>query len=128
MNEYRPEKLSRRERQIMDILFARGEASALDVQEEMEDAPGYSAVRALLRLLEEKGHISHRKSGRKYLFKPLASHSTAQSNALKNVLNTFFANSAERAVASLLDMQDGALDDEDYDRLSALIENARKKK
>lgn len=128
MSEYKPEKLSRRERQIMDILFARKEASALDVQEEMEDAPGYSAVRTMLRLLEEKGQIVHRKSGRKYLFKPAVSHSTAQSNALKNVLNTFFSNSAERAVASLLDMQDGTLEEEDYDRLSALIESARKKR
>jgi BlaI family penicillinase repressor len=125
--DYAPEKLSRRERQIMDIFFQQGEASALDVQERMEDAPSYSAVRTMLRLLEEKGQLTHRQSGRKYLYKPAASHATAQKSAMRKLLNIFYENSTELAMASLLDVQEEKLSDAEYDRLRQMIENARKK-
>lgn len=127
MESYEPDKLSRRERQIMDLLFENEELSALDVQELMEDAPGYSAVRTMLRLLEEKGHVTHRTSGRKYLYKPVQSRRSASRGAMRRLLNTFFDNSAEQAIASLLDISSGELNSEEYDRLSALIEKAKRR-
>lgn len=126
MDGYEPDKLSRRERQIMDLLFENEELSALDVQERMEDAPGYSAVRTMLRLLEEKGHVTHRTSGRKYLYTPVQSRRSASRGAMRRLLNTFFDNSAEQAIASLLDISSGKLNPEEYDRLSALIEKAKR--
>ncbi|MCK4564080.1 MAG: BlaI/MecI/CopY family transcriptional regulator [Verrucomicrobia bacterium] len=125
--DYAPEKLSRRERQIMDILFERGEASALEVQELMADAPGYSAVRTMLRLLEEKGQLSHRTSGRKYIYKPAVSRATARKSAMRKLLSTFYENSTELAMVSLLDVQGKKMSDAEYDRLSELIAEARKR-
>ncbi len=124
---YAPETLSRRERQIMDLLFEKGELSALDVQELMEDAPGYSAVRTMLRLLEEKGQVTHRASGRKYFYKPVASLTAARKGAMRRMLSTFFDNSTEKAIASLLDLDSANLTAEDYDRLSKLIEQAKRR-
>lgn len=118
-------QLSRRERQIMEIIYSRGEASAADVLEVLPDPPSYSAVRAMLRLLEEKGHLKHRKDGRKYIFVPTVNPAKARRSALKNLLQTFFDGSVEKAVASLLDLNSNKLTQEDLDRLSELIDNAR---
>ena len=127
MDRYESDRVSRRERQIMDILFENEELSALEVQERMEDAPGYSAVRTMLRLLEEKGYVVHRQSGRKYLYSPEESRQSASRGALRKLLNTFFDNSAEQAIASLLDIKSGELDAAEYERLSALIEKAKRR-
>lgn len=119
-------QLSRRERQIMEIIYSRGQASVADVLNDMPDPPSYSAVRALMRLLEEKGHLNHKQSGRKYIFYPTVTPAKARRFALKNLLNTFFDNSVEKAVASLLNLSGKELSKEEYDRLSELIEHARK--
>jgi BlaI family penicillinase repressor len=118
--------LSRRERQIMDIIYELGEASAAQVLEKLPNPPSYSAVRALLRILEEKGHLSHRQDGRRYMFVPTVSHKTARENALKHLLKTFFNNSTEKAVAALLDLSEDQLSEKDYFRLLELIEEANK--
>lgn len=117
--------LSRRERQIMDILYARGEASAAEVQAELPQAPSYSAVRAMLRVLEEKGHVRHRAEGQRYIFVPVVERKDARKSALKHLVDTFFDGSAEQTVATLLDLSDEELSEEQLDRLSRLIESAR---
>jgi predicted transcriptional regulator len=117
--------LSRRERQIMDIIYEHGEASAAQVLNRLPNPPSYSAVRALLRILEEKGHLSHRQEGPRYMFTPTVPRKTARENALKDLLKTFFNNSAEEAVAALLDLSEDPLSDEDYRRILELIEEAR---
>ena len=117
--------LSRRERQIMDILYQRGKASANDVRDAMPDAPGYSAVRAMLRVLEEKGHIRHHEEGMKYVYVPVVAAGKAKRSAVKHVLDTFFHGSAEQAVAALLDVSSSRLTSEELDRMAALIEKAR---
>lgn len=118
-------RLSRREREILEILYRRGEASATEVRESMHDPPSYSAVRALLRLLEEKGHAKHRPSGRKYLFSPRVSPGRARRSALRHLLDTFFQGSAEQCVASILDIKGDSLSEDDLDRLSERIEETR---
>lgn len=118
--------LSRRERQIMDIIYERGDASAAQVLEKLPNPPSYSAVRALLRILEEKGHLSHRQDGPRYMFVPTVPRKTARENALKHLLQTFFDNSTEEAVATLLDLSEDQLSEEDYRRLLELIEEAQK--
>ena len=119
-------KLSRRERQIMDILYQRGKASASEVREDMEDAPGYSAVRAMLRVLEEKGHVRHQAEGLKYVYVPTVARDKAKRSAVKHVLDTFFAGSPEQIVAALLDVSATRLTREELDRMSDLIEKAKK--
>src|SRR4029078_3402826 len=96
--------LSRRERQIMEILYQRGKASAAEVREAMDDAPGYSAVRAMLRVLEEKGHGRHQEEGVKYVFGPTVARDKAKRSAMKHLMDTFFAGSPEQTVAALLDV------------------------
>ena len=118
--------LSRRERQIMDIIYRRGQASAAEVLGEMEDAPSYSAVRAFLRILEEKGHLKHRKEGARYVFLPTQPRRQAARSALQRVLRTFFDGSTEKAVAALITMADADLSPAELDRLAALIREARK--
>jgi predicted transcriptional regulator len=118
--------LTRRERQIMDIIYARGEAAAADVHQALPDAPSYSAVRALLRILEDKGHLTHTEEGGKYVYAPTRPRETAGKSALRRVLETFFDNSAEKAVAALLDASDPGISAEELDRLARLIEQARK--
>ena len=100
--------LSRRERQIMDILYQRGKASASEVREGMEDAPGYSAVRAMLRVLEEKGHVKHQAEGLKYVYVPVVARDKAKRSAVKHVMDTFFNGSPEQIVAALLDVASDA--------------------
>ncbi len=118
--------LSRRERQIMDIIYELGDASAAQVLEKLPNPPSYSAVRALLRILEEKGHLSHRQDGPRYMFVPTVPHKTARDNALKHLLQTFFDNSTEKAVAALLDLSEDQLSEENYHQLLELIEEAQK--
>ena len=118
--------LSRRERQIMDVLFQRGRASAAEVREAMPDAPSYSAVRSLLRILEEKGHVRHQEDGLKYVYAPAVPQEKAKRSALRHLVDTFFNGSPGQAVAALLDDSARRLTPEDLDRLSALIERSRK--
>src|SRR5947208_16163371 len=94
--------LSRRERQIMEVLYQRGKASASEVREAMEDAPGYSAVRAMLRVLEEKGHVKHQAEGLKYVYVPVVAREKAKRSAVRHVLDTFFGGSPGQLVAALL--------------------------
>lgn len=109
----------------MDVLFRLGEASAADVMEGLPDPPSYSAVRALLRILEEKGQISHTQDGPRYVYRPTVAPEKASRSALRHLLRTFFDGSAERAVAALLDDASDDLTDAELDRLATLIEHAR---
>ncbi|MGD0777128.1 MAG: BlaI/MecI/CopY family transcriptional regulator [Candidatus Solibacter sp.] len=118
--------LSRRERQIMDILYQRGKGSASEVREAMEAAPGYSAVRAMLRVLEEKGHVKHQAEGLKYVYVPVVARDKAKRSAVKHVMETFFNGSAEQIVAALLDVSSTRLTREELDRMSEMIEQAKK--
>jgi BlaI family penicillinase repressor len=120
--------LSRRERQIMDVLYRVGRATAADVREGIPDAPSYSAVRAMLRILEEKGHIRHEQEGAKYVFMPVVKRDTAKRSALQHVVNTFFGGSAAQVMAALVDMSARSVDDDELARLRALIDDARKGK
>lgn len=117
--------LSRRERQIMDIIYEMGEATAAQVLERMPNPPSYSTVRALLRVLEEKGHLQHKQDGPRYIFLPTVPREQARQSALKHVLDTFFDGSTEEVVAALLNMSEDEMSQEEYNRLSMLIENAR---
>lgn len=119
------EGLSRRERQIMDIIYARGEATAAEVVQGLPDAPSYSAVRALLRILEEKGVLKHREEGPRYIFTPTVPREKASKSALTRVLNTFFEGSLANAVAALVDAKDGQLPPEELRRLEAIIKQAK---
>ena len=118
--------LSRRERQIMDILYQRGKVSASEVREAMPDAPGYSAVRAMLRVLEDKGHIKHKAEGLRYVYTPTLNREKAKRSAVKHLLGTFFDGSPELAVAALLDVSSTRLTDEELDRISQMIEKAKR--
>ena len=118
--------LSRRERQIMEIIYRKGDASVADVLRAMSDPPSYSAVRAIMNILEEKGQLKHREAGRKYIYSPRLTPEKARQSALQNILHTFFEGSVEQAVASLLDVHGDKLSDKDLKRLSILIERARK--
>jgi BlaI family penicillinase repressor len=118
--------LSRREREIMDIIYKMERASVAQVLENMPHPPSYSAVRALLRVLEEKGHLTHKQEGPRYVYFPTLPRDKARQNALKHVMQTFFDNSTEEAVAALLDISEGTLSEADYKRLSELIKKARK--
>ncbi|MEE8134172.1 MAG: BlaI/MecI/CopY family transcriptional regulator [Gemmatimonadales bacterium] len=117
--------LSRRERQIMDVIYRHGSATAQDVREQIADAPSYSAVRALLRVLEDKGHLKHRHNGPRYVYHPTLARERARKSALKRLLSTFFDDSPEAAVAALLDMSTDDLDQDELDRLASMIERAR---
>ena len=121
-----PSPLSRRERQIMDILYQRGKASATDVREAMPDAPSYSAVRAMLRVLEEKGHVKHQAEGLKYVYVTTVARDKAKRSAVKHLLDTFFSNSPEQVVAALLDVSSTQLTSEELDRMAQMIERAQK--
>jgi BlaI family transcriptional regulator, penicillinase repressor len=116
--------LSRRERQIMDIIYARGQATAAEVTAALADPPSYSAVRALLRILEQKGHVRHQVDGPRYVFLPTVSRDRARRSALRSLVKTFFDGSPAQAAAALIDQAE--MSDEDFSRLSELIERARK--
>src|SRR2546426_12418617 len=118
--------LSRRERQIMDVLHAQGQATAAQVLAALPDPPGYSAVRALLRILEEKGHVKHRREGARYVYLPRVSRNTASRSALKRVVSTFFQGSITQAMAALLEVPDTELSDAELNKLQQIIQQARK--
>jgi len=118
--------LSRRERQIMDILYRLGSATAAEVQEHLPEAPSYSAVRALLRILEDKGHLKHEYDGPRYVYAPIVSRPVAQKSALKQIVRTFFDGSASQAVAALLDMSAKDLSESELERLANLVEQAKR--
>lgn len=117
--------LSRRERQIMDILYRLGSATAAEIRENLPEAPSYSAVRALLRILEEKGHLRHQYDGPRYIFTPIVSRPAARKSALRQMVRTFFDGSPTQAVAALLDMSAGDLSDDELDQLGKLVEQAK---
>jgi len=110
----------------MEILFQRGKASVSEVREGMSDAPSYSAVRAMLRVLEEKGHVRHQAEGLRYVYVPTVAKEKAKRAAVKHVLDTFFNGSPEQIVAALLDVSSTELTGPELDRMAALIEKARK--
>jgi predicted transcriptional regulator len=121
----RHRQLSRRERQIMDIVYRRGRVSAAEVRDELPDPPSYSAVRALLRVLEDKGHLRHEQDGPRYVFLPTVAPEHARTSALRHLLQTFFDGSPAGAVAALLDLEDAELDPAELDRLAEMIDKAR---
>jgi BlaI family penicillinase repressor len=118
-------QLSRRERQIMDIIYSRGQVTVSDVLAGMPDPPSYSAVRAMLRILEEKGYVRHEQDGPRYVFKPVVSREEARKSAVKHLMRTFFDGSTEKAMAAILDASDISLTEETYRRLRKLIDQAR---
>lgn len=117
--------LSRRERQIMEVLYRDGSLTATEVLARIPDPPSYSAVRAMLRVLENKGHVRHASEGTRYVYTPTLTRERASGPALANVLETFFDGSTEKAVAALLDMSPEGLSEDQLDRLSRLIDHAR---
>ncbi len=118
--------LSRRERQIMDIFHRVGSATAAEVKENLPDAPSYSAVRALLRIMEEKGHLRHAYDGPRYVYAPVVSRPVAQKSALKQMVKTFFGGSTSSAVAALLDMSADDLSETELNKLAKLVEQAKR--
>ena len=120
-------QLSRRERQIMDVIFGLGRATAREVHEGIADAPSYSAVRALLRVLETKGQLTHVEDGPRYLFIPTMSRAKARTLALRQLVDTFWEGSASRTVAALIDSRDHPISQVELDELAALIASARAK-
>jgi predicted transcriptional regulator len=121
------ELLSRRERQIMDVIYARGEAKAADVVAGLPDPPSKTAVRTLLRILEDKGHLTHRQEGVTYVYRPSRPRGRAGRTALRRVLDTFFDGSLERAVAAHLGDAAAGVSAAELERLADLIEQARRK-
>ena len=119
--------LSRRERQIMDLLYELGRATAADVMRALPGHPSDSTVRTQLRVLESKGHVRHEEEGQKYVYLPVVPRRVVRKSALKHVMNTFFDGSVEKAVASVLDQAAGRLSDAELDRLASMIEQARKR-
>ena len=117
--------LSRRERQIMDRVYRRGKATAAEVMADLPEAPSYSAVRTMLRLLEEKGHLQHEQDGPRYVYLPTVARENARVNALKHLVSTFFNGSAEQAMAALLEISDSNLSDDQLSRMQQMIEDAR---
>jgi len=120
------EHLSRRERQIMDVLHAKGQATAAEVLAALPDPPGYSAVRALLRILEDKGHAKHRRAGMRYVYGPRTSPEFARRSALQRVVSTFFQGSVAQTMAALLETADTQLSDAELTRLQQLVKKVRK--
>lgn len=118
-------RLSRREREMMDIIYTAGRLSAAEIREQMTDAPSYSAVRATLRVLVDKGHLRYESDGTRYLYLPTVPREQARESALKHLVTTFFGGSAEGLVATLLDVEGEDLSDRDLDRMAAMIEKAR---
>lgn len=121
------EALSRRERQIMDIVYRRGEATAQEILDEVADPPSYSTIRALLRVLVEKRHLQHRVDGPRYIYAPTLSRQKARVGALAQVVNTFFDGSALQAASALLGSPQVKMSEDELDELSALIQAARRK-
>jgi predicted transcriptional regulator len=120
-----PKDLSRRERQLMEIVYQRGQATAAEIHEDLPDPPSYTAVRTMLRILEEKGHLKHTRQGARYVYLPTVPRERARRSALQRTLQIFFDGSTEQAVASLLELNRAKLSEADLDRLAGLIEEAK---
>ena len=120
------DRLSRRERQIMEALYRRGRATAMEVLEELPDPPSNTAIRTLLRILEEKGHIRHSQDGARYVYEPRVSREKARRSALEGIVRNFFDGSREKLLAALVDGGAGKLSSEELKSLSDLVERARK--
>jgi predicted transcriptional regulator len=120
--------LTRRERQIMDILYRRGRATAAEVMKELPGDPNYSTVRTQLRVLEDKGHVHHEEQGLRYIYNPAVPRHAARKSALRHLVNTFFEGSTEKAVAALLGGEGARLSDEELERFAALVAKARKER
>jgi predicted transcriptional regulator len=118
--------LTRRERQIMDILFRRGRATAAEVMEELTGEPSYSTVRTQLRVLEEKGHVRHEEEGLRYVYVPAIARTAARKSALRHLVDTFFDGSAESVVAALLGGEASRLSEEELQRIADLVARTRK--
>jgi len=127
MPRHQKEEFSRRERQIMDIVYKLGKATAAEVLDNLPDPPSYSAVRALLRVLEEKGFLKHERDGARYVYLSVHTRESASKTALSRLLKTFFDDSPEQAMAALLDLSREEMTEEDFDRLARMIEQARDK-
>jgi predicted transcriptional regulator len=121
-----PPQLSRRERQIMEIVYELGRATGAEIRDRMPDPPSYSAVRAMLRILEDKGHLRHEQEGPRYVYLPTVPAEQARATALRRVVHTFFGGSAEGAMAALLDLGTEDLDEEAFERLLERIDEARR--
>jgi BlaI family transcriptional regulator, penicillinase repressor len=119
------DRLSRRERQIMEVIYAAGHATATEVLDKLPDPPSYSAVRALLRILESKGHLRHVVEGTRYVFLPTLSPDRARRSAMRSMLRTFFEGSPEKAVAALLDVSRSEMSEDELARISRMIDKAR---
>ena len=126
MADQKQPPLSRRERQIMEIAYRLGSATSAEVLETLPDPPSYSAVRAMLRILEEKGHLTHREDGPRYVYSPVVPRTAARQSALRSLVKTFFDGSATQAVAALLDMSESRLSGDEADQLARLIEKAKR--
>jgi predicted transcriptional regulator len=126
MAKTRPSELRRRERQIMDILYRRGRATAGEVQKELPGRPSYSTVRTQLRVLEEKGHARHAEEGLRYVYEPVVAREKARQSALRHLVETFFDGSPEKVVAALLGGRSSRLSEEELGRLSELVAKAKK--
>jgi predicted transcriptional regulator len=122
----KPEDLGRRERQILDVIYRLGEASVADVLRELPDPPAYDSVRTMIRLLEQKKMLRHRREGTKYIYRPTQSHESVSRSALSYLMNTFFQGSAAETMAAIFDVSSNDLTDEELQRLEQLIEQARK--
>jgi BlaI family penicillinase repressor len=122
-----PPALSRRERQVMDILFRRGEATAAEVMADLPDPPTYSSVRSILTILVEKGHVTHREEGLRYVYLPATNATRAREEALKHVIRTFFNGSTDQTIAAVLRMSDSKLSEAEISRLEERIRKARAK-
>ena len=127
MTRSHPTQLSRRERQIMDILYRDGKATAAEVRGSLPEPPSYSAVRAMLRILEDKGHVRHEEDGPRYVYTPIITRDRAKRSALRHVLDTFFDGSASQVLTALFEMAPRDLDDKELARLRRLIDAAKKK-
>jgi predicted transcriptional regulator len=125
MAEALSSQLSRRERQIMDVVYRLGTVTAAEVLAELPEPPSYSAVRAMLRLLEEKGHVRHEQDGPRYVYLPVVNRDKARRSAMRHLVRTFFDGSTEDAVAALL-QNDNGMSDVELERLSKLIDGAKK--
>ena len=121
-----PPPLSRRERQLLDVVYRLGRATAAEVHAELPDAPTYTTVRGLLRVLEEKGHLHHQEEGRQYVYLPVTPRTDAGTSHLSHVVRTFFGGSAAEAMAALLGAQHAGVSEEELDRLAGLVERARR--
>jgi predicted transcriptional regulator len=120
-----PALLTKRERQIMDVLFRLGRATAAEIMDRVPGAPGYSTVRTQLRVLENKGHVKHQEQGLRYIYMPTVARRSARRSALKHLVDTFFDGSSVKAVAALLGGEAARVSDEELARIAALVKDAR---